>query len=229
MRISGLQKFSLIDYPNQLCAIIFTQGCNFRCSYCHNPELVCPTKFGPTIPTKKIFSFLETRQGKLEAITITGGEPTLQPDLIDFIAKIKKMNFLVKLDSNGSNPQILKNIIKSKLVDYVAMDIKAPPLKYEEITNRAINIKKIKQSINLILKGEIDYEFRTTVVKSQLRIDDFANIGKLIKGARLYALQKFVPSKTVDPNFLKQKTYSDHEFARIKTLMLNYVQKCIIR
>ena len=229
MRIGGLQKFSLIDYPNKICAIVFTQGCNFRCGYCHNPELVCPTEFGPTIPIKQIFSFLKSRQGKLEAITITGGEPTLQQNLIEFIAKIKKMGFLIKLDSNGSNPQVLKNIINSKLVNYIAMDIKAPPRKYRKIANQAINIKKIKQSINLILKTKIDYEFRTTVVKSQLCIDDFTNIGKLIKGARLYVLQKFVPSKAIDPKFLKQKTYTDLEFARIKTLMLNYVQRCIIK
>ena len=132
MLIGGFQKCSLIDYPGKICAIVFTLGCNFRCSYCHNPELVYPELFNKPIPEEEIFSFLPKRRGKLDAVTITGGEPTLQADLIDFILRIKKLEFLVKLDSNGSDPDVLENAISSEAPDYIAMDVKAPLEKYRE-------------------------------------------------------------------------------------------------
>lgn len=229
MLIGGFQKFSLIDYPEKICAIVFTQGCNFRCGYCHNPELVKPEKFETPISEKDFFSFLKKRQEKLEAVTITGGEPTMQKDLIQFIKKIKSMGYLVKLDSNGSNPEVLENIFKLKIIDYIAMDTKAPLEKYFKIINTDIDIKNIEKSIKLIMNSKIDYEFRTTVVKDQLFLDDFEKMGKLIKGAKLYVLQKFIPTKTNDLKFLKKQTYSDEEFEDIKKIMQKYVQKCIIR
>jgi pyruvate formate lyase activating enzyme len=229
MLIGGLQKFSLIDYPGKICAIIFTQGCNFKCPYCHNPELVNPKLFMPIIPEEKVLSFLKKRKGKLDAVEITGGEPTLQPDLIDFIGKIKKLKFLVKLDSNGSNPEILKKIIQLKIVDYLAMDVKAPLEGYQEITDSNIDPNKIKQSINLIMNSGLDYEFRTTVVKPLLTKKDIEKIGKLIQGAKLYILQKFIATKLLNPKFLKETNYSDQEFERLKDIAEYYVQKCIIR
>jgi len=229
MLIGGFQKFSLIDYPEKICSIVFTQGCNFRCGYCHNPELVKPEKFENPISEKDFFSFLDKRREKLEAVVITGGEPTLQKDLIPFIKKIKSMGYLVKLDSNGSNPKILKNIFKLKIIDYIAMDIKAPLKKYFKIINADIDTKNIQKSIKQIMNSKIDYEFRTTIVRDQLFLDDFEKIGKLIKGAKLYALQKFIPTKTNDLNFLKKQTYSDKEFENIKKMMQKYVKKCIIR
>jgi len=229
MRIGGFQKFSLIDYPGKICAIVFTQGCNFRCPYCHNPELVKPSLFGKTIPEEEIFSFLEKRKGKLDAVEITGGEPTLQKDLVDFIRRIKEMGYLVKLDTNGSNPEILLEIINHGLVDYIAMDIKAPLEKYKEVIHSVINPEKIKRSIRTIMSSNIKYEFRTTVVKSQLSKEDIINIGKLIEGAELYILQKFIPSKTLDPNFLNEKTYSDGEFKELKKELEKLVCKCLVR
>ena len=229
MRIGGLQKFSLIDYPEKICAIIFTQGCNFRCPYCHNPELAEPKLFSQPIPEDEIFSFLEKRKGKLEAVEITGGEPTLQPDLIEFTKKIKDMGFLVKLDSNGTNPNIVEKAIKNKLVNYLAMDIKAPLEKYSDVVKVNVDTDKIRRSINLIMNSGIDYELRTTVVKSLLNKNDLRKIGELIHGARLYVLQKFVFSKLLDPKFLKETNYSDEEFEGFKQMMLNYVQDCIIR
>ena len=229
MRIGGFQKFSLIDYPGKICAIVFTQGCNFRCPYCHNPELVKPSLFGKTIPEEEIFSFLEKRKGKLDAVEITGGEPTLQKDLVDFIRRIKEMGYLVKLDTNGSNPEILLEIINHGLVDYIAMDIKAPLEKYKEVIHSVINPEKIKRSIRTIMSSNIKYEFRTTVVKSQLSKEDIINIGKLIEGAELYILQKFIPSKTLDPNFLNEKTYSDKEFKELKKELEKLVWRCLVR
>lgn len=229
MLIGGFQKSSLVDYPGKICAIIFTQGCGCKCGYCHNPELVDPEKFTEPIPEEEILSFLKTRQGKLDAVEITGGEPTLQTNLIEFIQKIKELGFLVKLDSNGSRPEILQKIADLKLADYFAMDVKAPLERYREITNSEIDPDNIKKSIGIIMNSGADYEFRTTIVKGQLRKDDFVEIGKLIKGAKLYFLQKFVPSKTNDPEFLKKGTYNDEEFAEFQELMEPYVQKCFVR
>lgn len=229
MFIGGLQKFSLIDYPEKICAIVFTQGCNFRCGYCHNPELSECKNFKEIIPEKEVFDFLKNRKGKLDAVTVTGGEPTLQPDLLKFLRKIKKMGFLVKLDSNGSNPDVLEKVIKEKLADYIAMDIKAPLKKYKDIVNFSIDTERIKRSIELIKSSGIDYEFRTTVVRSQLNINDLSNIGKLIEGSKLYALQKFIPTKMLNKDFVNEHSYSDLEFEGIKGIMEDFVQKCIVR
>ena len=228
MIFGGFQKFSLIDYPNKICAILFTQGCNFRCPYCHNPELITFKPRNP-IGEDELISFLEKRRGKLDAVSITGGEPTLQPDLIDFLKKIKDMDYLIKLDSNGSHPEILKKIIEEGMVDYLAMDVKGPLKKYKEIIHSNVDTDKIKESISLIMNSGLDYEFRTTVVKSQLSPEDIVEIGKTIKNARLYILQKFIPSKTLDSDFLNEKTYSDEEFKLFKESLEDYTDRCVVR
>jgi pyruvate formate lyase activating enzyme len=239
MKIGGFQKFSLIDYPAKFSAIIFTQGCNFRCGFCHNPELVDPKLFTKNIPEQEILDFLKKRRDQLDAVVVTGGEPLLQINLEKFLKKLKKLGYSIKLDTNGSFPKRLEKIIKEKLVDYIAMDIKAPienqnskvkSQKYSEITGTNVDTKKILKSINLIMGSGIDYEFRTTIVKSQLTENDILKIGEMIKGAKLYALQKFIPTKTLDPKFLKETTYSDKELERIKEKMLGLFKiNCIIR
>jgi pyruvate formate lyase activating enzyme len=227
MRLGGLQRSSLIDYPDKICAIVFTLGCNFRCPYCHNPELVEET--ADEISVENFFNFLKTRVGLLDAVTITGGEPTLHDDLIQFITRIKELGFLVKLDSNGTRPEILKSIIDQKLVDYLAMDIKSPIEKYENTVNRPVDTDKIKESIELLLGGKVQYEFRTTVIKSMLSIDDFHEIGKMIKGANQYYLQRFVSTKILNPAFKRKTTYSEEEFKDIQAIMNQYVSVCHIR
>lgn len=227
MRIGGLQKSSLIDYPGKICAIVFTIGCNFRCPYCHNPELVDET--AEELSQDEFFAFLEKRIGKLDAVTITGGEPTLHNDLVPFIIKIKELGFLVKLDSNGTHPDVLAQLISEKSVDYIAMDIKAPLQKYTQTVARPVDIENIMRSIALLITGDIPYEFRTTVIKSLLSYDDFHQIGESINGAKIYYLQKFVTNKLLNPAFLKKTTYSDDEFAEIKTIMEKYVTTCRIR
>jgi pyruvate formate lyase activating enzyme len=224
MRIGGFQKCSLIDYPGKLSAIIFTLGCNFKCSYCHNPELVNPELFPEPIPEEDILSFLATRKGKLDALVITGGEPTLQEDLVEFALKVKELDFLVKLDTNGSNSRILEKLIG--IVDYVAMDIKAPLEKYHQVSNSNIDTGEIKKSIELIMNSDRDYEFRTTVVKSELEESDILKIGKLIQGARLFVLQKYaVPEKNVQ----KLPAYPDDKFREFQSIVAGFVQKCTIR
>lgn len=229
MNIGGLQKFSLIDYPGKISAVVFTQGCNFRCPYCHNPELVNLDLFEDPLCKEEIFEFLKRRMGKLDALVVTGGEPTLQTDLIGFVEGIKDMGYLVKLDSNGSNPEAINKLIESRLIDYIAMDIKAPLERYKEVTRCSVNPDKIRQSIKLIMNSGLNYEFRTTVIKSMLDLNDIIQIGKTINGAKRYVLQKFVPTKTLDSDFLSKTTYSDKEFMYLKRVLKNFFTECIIR
>ncbi len=229
MNIGGLQKVSLIDYPGKICAILFTQGCNFRCPYCHNPELVDPAQYLDCIPEDEIFSFLEKRRGKLDGVTITGGEPTIQPDLVEFIERIRDINYLIKIDTNGSFPDVLEKLIDRKLVDYIAMDVKTPQERYREITRSNVDPDRIRLSIEMIMNSGIEYEFRTTVVKSLLDKEDLQKIGNEIRDARLYILQRFVPSKTLDERFLRETTYSDKDFKAIKKMLKGYVRRVVVR
>lgn len=226
MQIGGVQKTSLLDYPDKISAIVFTKGCNLRCGYCHNPELIVMTK-EPVWTTAGFFEFLNSRKGKLDGVVITGGEPCLQSGLIDFIKRIKEIGFLVKLDTNGTFPETLR--LALPYLDYIAMDIKAPPDKYSEITRVNINIKDIEKSINLIMSSNIDYEFRTTVVKEQLTFEDFDKIGDFIIGAEKYYLQKFVPSKTLDKNLMTASTYSDSDFEYILNILRPKIKNVFYR
>lgn len=226
MQIGGVQKTSLLDYPDKISAIVFTQGCNFRCGYCHNPELIV-LKNEPSYTLKELFQFLYTRMGKLDGVVITGGEPCLQKDLIHFIKQIKKMGFLVKLDTNGSFPDVLEKALP--LIDYVAMDIKAPINRYADIVKISSNSENIKKSISLIMNSGIDYEFRTTVVKSQLSFDDFEQIGQLIKGAKKYYLQKFIPSKILDEKLKNETTYTNDEFKEIIKILQKNIENVFLR
>jgi pyruvate formate lyase activating enzyme len=216
MQIGGLQKVSLMEYPGKISAIAFTQGCNFRCPYCHNPELVDPDLYGECLSEEEVVSFLERRKGKLEAVTITGGEPTIHHDLIDFIKCVRKIGYLIKLDTNGSFPEVLEQLISSRLVDYVAMDMKGPLHKYKMVTKSKIDVDKIRQSIEMIMKSGVPYEFRTTIPKSLLQEDDLLEMGRILRNASCYILQQFVPTKTLDKQFLKHKAYSQEEMENFR-------------
>ncbi len=188
MKIGGLQRFSLIEYPKKISCVVFTVGCNFRCSYCYNPKLVRETC--QLIPEGSVFKFLEKRKGLLDAVVITGGEPLLQADIQEFCQKVKKRGFLAGLETNGAFPEKLKELIDKKLLDFVAMDVKAPLEKYSSIAKVEVATEKIKKSIQLIMKSKLEYEFRTTCYPA-LGKKDFLEIFKLIKGAKKYALQQF--------------------------------------
>lgn len=217
MIIGGLQKTSLLDFPEKIAAIVFTMGCNFRCGYCHNPELI-----NGEAKIEEVFEFLKTRQGKLDGVVITGGEPCLQKDLPEFIKQVKELGFAVKLDTNGSFPEMLEKVLPN--LDYVAMDIKAPLEKYSRIVNVDVDTSKILKSIEVLKNGGVDYEFRTTVVKSQLSFEDFEKIGQLIQGAPRYYLQRFEASKILDKSLENEKTYSTEEFERIIDILKSYVK-----
>lgn len=230
MLIAGLQKSSLLDYPKKIAAIVFTQGCNFRCGYCHNPELLhTPENFQPFISVEDFLNFLDGRKGKLDGVVITGGEPCLQSDLTDIIKEIKNRNFAVKLDTNGTSPNKIKELLNLKLIDYIAMDIKAPLEKYHKITGTIIDKNAIKESIDLIINSKIDYEFRTTVIASQLSFDDFEEIGKLIKDAKQYFLQKFVASTIYNKNLMDETTYSDEDFEKIIKILEKNIENIQVR
>jgi len=229
MKIGGLRRVSLIDYPGLICATVFLQGCNFKCPYCHNPELVDPGLFRTSIKENTVMEFLGSRKGKLDAVTICGGEPTIQDDLTHFIKQIKKMGFAVKLDTNGSQPNIIKTLIAEKLLDFIAMDVKAPLDKYKEIAKTNVNQDAIKESIKIILKAKIPYEFRTTLVQSQLEENDILQIGKLITGASHYVLQNFVNVITLDKRFQKEKTLSEEKLQKIKNHLQHQIPSVTIR
>ncbi len=190
MRIGGFQKFSLLDFPGQLAAIIFTQGCNFRCPYCHNPELVDPARYAKPLVTGKVLDFLRRRRGKLGAVVITGGEPTVQPDLVRFVKKLKYMGYLVKLDTNGSHPEVLQSLSAQDLVDYWAMDVKAPPALYRLISRSTVPVGDVLRSMDILRQSGREYEFRTTFFERLFDWRDISRIQELLKPGDRFYLQE---------------------------------------
>ena len=216
MRIGGFQKVSLIDYPGKVAAVVFTQGCNFRCPFCHNVELVLPSCFGDLLEEEEILRFLTTRVDKLQGIVVTGGEPTIHEDLPLFLEKIKAMGYAVKLDTNGSRPAVLKELFDRQLLDFVAMDVKAPAHCYDELAGIKVNIGLIKESIALIQASGVKHLFRTTFPKPLLGEDDLPGIFSLIHGTHHFCLQPFVPQeKILDPSMLDKAHYQEGEFAAL--------------
>jgi pyruvate formate lyase activating enzyme len=219
MQIGGFQKLSLIDYPGKVAAVVFTQGCNFRCPYCHNPELVIPECFREPIPENGVLRFLEKRSDQLEGVVISGGEPTQQKDLFSFIANVKRWGYLVKLDTNGSHPDILDALIRQGMIDFIAMDIKAPIEKYEILTGIKCCTDSIKKSINLIKDSGIKYQFRTTLVKPLLSEADFSKLSALAEGEGAYVFQRFVPHENIlDKSLLDRDAYTKEDIIRFQKM-----------
>jgi len=220
MIFRGHQKSSFIDYPDKICTVLFTGGCNFRCPYCHNSDLVYNR--GDIISEGYIFSYLLKRRKMLDAVCITGGEPTLQSGLVEFVRKVKDLGYLVKLDTNGTSPQTLVTLLSQNLVDYIAMDIKAPLDKYRLVSNVPIDINKIIESIKIIENSNIDYEFRTTVCKELLNMKDILKIADSIKGAKRYTIQNFKDNDTVLEGKGKFSPFSKHELKDIENSLKGY-------
>ena len=231
VEIGGFQKITLIDYPGRLASTIFLIGCEFKCPWCYARELVLPKeiKKQPRILEKEFFNHLKERKGLLESVVMCGGEPTINKKLPSFIQKIKKLGYSVKLDTNGSNPKMLKKLIDEKLVDYVAMDIKAPMEKYKKIFGKRVKIDDIEKSIKILKEGRVDYEFRTTVVPTVLNKEDILKIVRWIGPAKRYFLQNFRPEKTIDPKFEKIKPYPQEYLLEIQKAISPFFEVCQVR
>jgi len=231
MEIGGLQKLTLIDYPDKLACTVFLIGCNFRCGFCYSGELVLPEKIKnqPKISEKEFFDFLKERKGLLEGVVICGGEPTIHKELPNFVKKIKKLRFVVKLDTNGSNPEMLEKLISENLLDYVAMDTKAPKEKYEKVVGVKIDIEKIQKSIDILKQDKVDYEFRSTIVPQVHTKEDVIEMAKWVKGAKKYYLQNFRPEKTIDPKFEKIKPFSQEYLLETQEVIAPFFEICQVR
>ena len=227
MVIGGFQKFSLADFPGKIAAIVFTRGCGLRCPYCHNPELVDPGRYARHIPVDEIINFLVRRRGRLQGIVVTGGEPTLHADLPSFLGDVRRMGFATKLDTNGTNPSMLAELLARGLLDYVAMDVKAPLAAYERVTRAAVNCEDIRGSIQLILRSGVAHEFRTTWLPSLLSIDELGEIAGMVKGCGLFVLQGFRPAAVLDEGFRDRPgpTVADLDAARA---MLEATGLCVM-
>jgi pyruvate formate lyase activating enzyme len=228
MKIGGFQKTSLLDYPNQISAIVWTSGCSFRCPFCYNKNLALGT--AELFPEDEILSFLSKRKGQLEGVVISGGEPLLQEDIVDFVEKVKKHGFLVKIDTNGSYPERLAVLLDNNLIDYVAMDVKAPKEKYRELAGVDVDLTKIEESIRLIKEKALAYEFKTTFVPGLLKKEDIVEIAKWLQGAEQYFLQQFKPiSPLVLASLENTKPYTKNYFVETLNEIQPFFKHCAIR
>jgi len=232
MQIGGIQKHSFIDYPGKVSCVVFLAGCNFDCPYCHNPQLTGQPGSRPErVAVADVLRFLEERRGFLEGVVISGGEPTLHPDLPDLCSRVKSLGYPVKLDTNGSRPHMLNRLIRAGLVDYLAMDIKTDPQRYEGCIANGFDGSALLASLQLIMESGLDYEFRTTCVKPLVTPDAIAGIARLIQGCRRYALQPFRENAILHPEFFNgvDPACSSDEMAHLKHIAEPWVQNCMLR
>jgi pyruvate formate lyase activating enzyme len=224
MEFGGLQKVSLIDFPDRIATVLFTSGCNLRCPFCHNWRLVLEPK-NSFLSEKTVFQILESRKKYVDAVVVTGGEPLMHSDIPQFLKKLKEREFVIKLDTNGFFPDVLEKSLP--YLDYVAMDVKTSAEKY--VLLGANDISNYSRAIEMLKKGSVDYEFRTTVVPSFVNKDDIPKIGETIKGAKRFAFQQFVPGDTLDKAFNAVKPYSPEVIAHFADVMQKYVDEIILR
>lgn len=229
MKLGGLQEISLLDYPGKISAIVWTVGCNFRCPFCYNTNMV--NEESDILPIDHVLTFLDERKGKLDALSITGGEPLLHKDLDEFIKKVKMKGFLVKVDTNGSFPQRLQALLDDQLIDYVSMDVKAPLEKYDLLAGIHVDTNNIMKSVRLIMDNAPDYEFKTTMIPGLLEKKDVTEITSIIKGAKRYYLQQWKKDVPILNDALRDKTtpFSKQDFLEMKQLASPLVESCDIR
>lgn len=228
MHIGGMQKLTLLDYPGKVACTVFLSGCNLRCPYCHNPGLVLPDQINaPGIPESEVFAFLEQRKGKLDGICITGGEPTLQPELPGFLEKLRELGYAIKLDTNGTYPGMLKGLLHDGILDYVAMDIKNSPQRYAETCGGADVLSRVRESVDLLLDSSIEYEFRTTVCKPLHTEKEMEEIGHWLGGAKRYFLQPFVDTGNLVSGGVQAHT--QEELMRLRQAVLSDIPNTQLR
>ncbi len=232
MVLGGFQKSSLIDYPGKISCILFLSGCNFVCPYCHNPGLARGDQKIPSYLNEDwIYAFLNKRKGLLDGVVITGGEPTLQKDIFRLCENIKQIGYPIKLDTNGSRPEVVKALVDKGIVDYIAMDIKTDPGGYAPLICKDSDPDTLRASIRVIMESGLDYEFRTTCIKPIVDTDILQGIMKEIKGARLYVLQRFHHTDVLNSEFIEEHAWSmsDDELAHMKSVADGWVRSCIVR
>jgi len=232
MVLGGLQKSSLIDYPGRLSCVIFLSGCNFDCPYCHNPALATgKTEYCDLNNRENLYDFLDKRREFLDGVVISGGEPTIQKDLFKLCESIKELDYSIKLDTNGSRPEELKRLIEHGLVDYIAMDIKTEPFRYNDLICGNFNPDDLLSSIVTIMQSAPDYEFRTTCVRGFVDECIIESIANLIKGANLYALQSFNPAEILHPEFFNNKEMGldFDEMDKLRSVAEPLVKECVVR
>jgi pyruvate formate lyase activating enzyme len=231
MIIAGIQKLTTLDYPGKLACIIFTQGCNFACGYCHNPEMI-PTKstghHDPDLEPKKILEFLSRRKGMLDGVVVSGGEPTIQPDLIGFIKKIKELGFLIKLDTNGSNPQVVQKLLDQQLLDYIAMDVKHSLEKYQSMVKKDCK-DEIKESILIIKSSGVPYEFRSTILPYYHSKNDLIRMGRAINKSEKWNLQTFRPLRVLNHKLKNEYPFTIEEMNDFIKVTKKYAKLTSIR
>jgi pyruvate formate lyase activating enzyme len=232
MVLGGLQKNSLIDYPGKVSSVLFLSGCNFDCPYCHNPALAKGSPLlSPPVDEETVYDFLESRRSFLDGVVISGGEPTLHKGLVTLCEKIKQMGYPVKLDTNGSRPQVIKTLADEGLVDYIAMDVKTDPLRYSPLTKEDYTPERILSSIKIIMESNLPHEFKTTCIKPLVDVSVIETISRLIEGSDLYALQRFQRTEVLHPEFFEENEYriEENELLHLKSVAEPWVKRCIIR
>lgn len=229
MHLSGFEKISLVDYPGNLCATVFFAGCNLRCPYCHNGDLVRNSRDLAQLSVDEVLAVLRKRKRFLDGVCISGGEPTLQPELRSFAAEIKDIGLKVKLDTNGTNPAVIEDLISSGLVDYIAMDIKAPLEKYRQVCCTPVDVAAVTRSVGILKAGTVDYEFRTTAPQSLLSEEDILSIAKWLHGAKHYVLQKYRSQSHLDPDFVSDEQGAEVWLMHIAERVRPYFERVSVR
>lgn len=232
MKIGGLQKQSFIDYPGKISCVLFLAGCNFNCPYCHNPQLAGDPVCGPeAVAEDEVIGYLVQRRSWLEGVVISGGEPTLHSDLPDLCRRIKDLGYAIKLDTNGSRPEMLQTLLAGGLVDYLAMDIKTEPERYAKDVARACDLSALLASLQIIMDSGIAYEFRTTCARPLVTPAIVEHIARLIGGSRLYVLQAFRGDRVLHPAYFEgiEPTYSSEEMERLRRIAEPWVTECAVR
>jgi len=224
MNFGGIQKTSLIDYPDRIATVLFTPGCNLRCPYCHNWRLVMNPP-DPLLSEKEVLQILEDRKHFIDSVVITGGEPTIHPDLPEFIQTLKEQGYKIKLDSNGLNPEMLKKCIPH--LDYIAVDVKTSPKLYPKLGTT--NVDELIETIKLLKRNTIDYEFRCTTVPKIVNEETIPKMGEIVKDAKLFAFQQFIPGDTLDPSYNNEKPYTEKQITQLANIMKSYVKEVILR
>lgn len=228
MRILGLVKTSMVDYPGNIVSTVFLGGCNFKCPFCHNPDLACNS--GEEINMDNLFEFLKMRKGLIDGVCVSGGEPTIYQDLPSFLEQVKSLGLLVKLDTNGSNPDMLKKVIEDKLVDYIAMDVKTSFEHYDEASGVHVDLDKVKKSIEIIKNSKLDYEFRTTMVPRFVKREDFESICKTLQGSKKFCIQQFDPRlRLINNSLKKERLYPPDEMNDFLEIAKPYFKSCDLR